>query len=399
MPDNKRQHYVPKFLLRQFSCDVNKKQINIINIGRRKIIQNASLGEQCYRDYFYGKTTEIEKSLASLEGVFSKVVKDILSTGAYDHRQEFHMTLMISLQKNRTLRAEEELNAMVDKLVKLAMHGKISEEILRGVRINFEKAITHQIGRALTLSPMLLDLKQFIIENRTSIPFVLSDNPVIVTNLFGRTRFRGRALDGMSKSGLQMLMPLSPKYAILLHDGNVYTTQADDNIIKVSREKIIDNINELQWVNAYKNVYFSPEFGNQKISQLLEIERKSGDLISFERLQSLDGGRSYRLNDKDEYAPPDEGVKSELVRVSSKMLSKDIRIDAVKVRSNPLFYDDNSMGSPKRDPIWCQIVEDFSDAMLSGSCKFNDIWSFFESHYLSSRIGPWHGRVFRRSGK
>jgi Protein of unknown function (DUF4238) len=63
MPNNKRQHYVPKSTLKHFAYDEAQRRINIININLGKIIRGASLRYQCYRDYFYWKTENVEQSL------------------------------------------------------------------------------------------------------------------------------------------------------------------------------------------------------------------------------------------------------------------------------------------------------------------------------------------------
>ena len=79
MPDNKRQHYVPKSVLRRFACDLDRdpepRQINLVNISRLKIVREASLKEQCYRDYFYGQKTAVEKQLSLLEGFYSALTR------------------------------------------------------------------------------------------------------------------------------------------------------------------------------------------------------------------------------------------------------------------------------------------------------------------------------------
>jgi len=324
MPDNKSQHYVPQFLLRQFSSDTGQRQINIINIGRKKIIRGASLREQCCRDYFYGRLTEMEKNLGQLEGRFALILKQIVATKAYDPRNEYYMAMMIALQKARTLRAEEEMNSMADKLIKLMMFNRVPEENLRQVEITPKGVINFLVGQSLILSPILLDLKQFIVINETSTPLIVSDNPVVSTNWYGRTRFRGRSLDGMSRSGLQMMMPLSPTYALMLHDSNVYTTHTSNNVIKITKSKIVDKLNELQWLNAHKNLYFSPEFKNDMIQSLLGIDREKEKPAPFERLESVENGRFFKKTDKDEFAAPSHGVTSEIIRLGSRTLSKAI---------------------------------------------------------------------------
>ncbi|MFY8105533.1 MAG: DUF4238 domain-containing protein, partial [Elstera sp.] len=118
MADNKRQHYVPKSTLRYFASDFGVKkprQIRLFNIASQKIIPNASLKEQCYRDYFYGKNLAIEKSLADMEGYFAALVRKMINTRSIDERDGWQLIQMVALQKSRTLRSEEEINNMTNR--------------------------------------------------------------------------------------------------------------------------------------------------------------------------------------------------------------------------------------------------------------------------------------------
>ena len=49
--DKRRQHYVPKFYLRNFSED--KKSIGIYFFEKNKIINHASIKDNLWKEYFY----------------------------------------------------------------------------------------------------------------------------------------------------------------------------------------------------------------------------------------------------------------------------------------------------------------------------------------------------------
>lgn len=74
MVDNKRQHYVPKMVLRNFACDIDKKQINLVHIKSKKAVYAASLRDQCQKDYLYGQDGIFEQNLAEMEGAFHKII-------------------------------------------------------------------------------------------------------------------------------------------------------------------------------------------------------------------------------------------------------------------------------------------------------------------------------------
>ncbi|MER9178148.1 DUF4238 domain-containing protein [Mesorhizobium sp. M0955] len=400
MADNKRQHYVPKSTLRHFASDPNRhpkpRQINLVNIAAAKVVRGASLKEQCYQDYFYGKNTAIEKALGQVEGYFSSLVRKMIGTRAIDERDGWHLVQMVALQKARTLRAEEELNGMMEKLIKLFMYNRVDEHDLRKSRIKINNASNRNVGHALALSPLMLDLKRFLLANDTDVPFVIGDNPVVTTNWFARIHHPQRAI-GLARSGLQMLLPISPRFALMMHDSNVYTTNSRINVISISRADEVTALNELQWLNAHKNVYFPPTLGVEFLEAMMNVSRPEGGLSDFRRMERIADGDSYRASDKDEFSPPTDGVKSELVVTSAKALSRDVRLRAVSMRNKPIFHDDGSLGSPQRDPAWEDIVGDFARRVLVGETNPTRFWDFVEGHPLVSSIGPWLRRAKRQS--
>jgi hypothetical protein len=397
MPENKRQHYVPQSMLRHFASDARQRQINIINLKRNKIIRGASLRDQCYRDYFYGNVTKMEKTLSKAEGLFGAIVRKIIATESIEPTDGYNIAMMVALQKSRTLRAEEEIKDMIDRMAKLMMINRVDEALLRNVRTEVTGIMNQMIGRALLLSPMTLDLKQFLLVNRSRVPFIISDNPVVATNWFCRVRLPGRSSGGAARSGLQMVMPISPKHAVLLHDSNVYTVDSVDDAILISREQMIGNLNELQWLNAYRNIYFPPGLGDEQIQRLLATERGNETMSSVRRFESVGDANLFRRTDKDEFATPTKGVASEIVHFEKVMLPKDIRVSPVRIRGRPRYDDDWSLGSPKRDPAWCQIIQDFASAVEAEQCSFTDLWSFVERHPLTLSVGPWLRRMVRRA--
>lgn len=402
MAENKRQHYVPKWTLRYFASDPERwprsRQINIVNISKYKVIRGASLGDQCYRDYFYGKDLVIERALCEIESKFSDLVRKIINDRSIDNRDGWHLVQMVALQRARTLRAEEELNSMIDPLIKLFLYNKADEEDLRQVRIKVKEAANRNVAYALALSPLILDLKRFLIVNETSVPFVIADNPVVFTNWFGR-KYDARRAIGLARSGLQVFQPLTPHLALLMHDSNVYTTESRGSVISISRIGEITALNELQWLNAYKNVYFPPNLPEQFLNEMKLIRRPEGALSEFRRLERKGEEDSYCETDKDEFSPPSDGVRSELVVQSAKGLPKDVRLRAIRIRSRPLFHDDGSLASPQRDPAWGGIVGDFARQATKGMASVSSFWDFVARHPLEPHIGPWLRKAKRRADR
>jgi len=71
--ETKRQHYVPRMILRRFSKD--GKRISLVVAGKR--IDGASIGKQCYGDYFHGSDNVMEKSFADSEAKMASFLGDL----------------------------------------------------------------------------------------------------------------------------------------------------------------------------------------------------------------------------------------------------------------------------------------------------------------------------------
>jgi len=63
--ETKRQHYVPKFVLRNFSED--EKTVGVLVLRDGKIVPRGPIMTQAYEDYFYGADQILEKAFGEGE--------------------------------------------------------------------------------------------------------------------------------------------------------------------------------------------------------------------------------------------------------------------------------------------------------------------------------------------
>jgi hypothetical protein len=389
MPDNKKQHYVPKMVLRNFASDPDQKQISLIHIKTKKVIHAASLRDQCQKDYLYGQDRVLERELAEMEGAFHRIIDRLISTESIDRdfQARYHIIELLALQKSRTLQAEAELNRMTDQLAKLMMYNRFERNVIERVTIEDRNAAAQNVIQSLKFCPIMYDLKHFLVVNRTSTPFIISDNPVSHTNWFCHSRLPGRSAGGTAKSGLQIFMPIAPRHAILLHDKYVYEANASNQVIQVRDRREVDALNEIQWLNAYKNIYFPPTFEDADIERCLSWPRVGNNLPEVIRLNPTNAEGIYVVTDKTVLDAPDQGVTRELVHFRSPESTNDIRLNSVRIRPKPTYFDNGSAGSPSRDPIWAQIVEEFVQRVENERLPFNKLWDSASSHPLFPRVG------------
>ncbi|MGX1691573.1 DUF4238 domain-containing protein [Brevundimonas naejangsanensis] len=89
-------------------------------------------------------------------------------------------------------------------------------------------------------------------------PFVTSDHPVSVHNRL----FEGSGdlpVTGTGASGLQMWLPLSPRYGLMFYDEHAYRLgRPDSHIVRAVSPTHVAKLNALTWWGASENVYASP---------------------------------------------------------------------------------------------------------------------------------------------
>jgi hypothetical protein len=69
--------------------------------------------------------------------------------------------------------------------------------------------------------PLLLDLHNKLLINKTSVEFITSDHPIVMYNQLLTFRTFGSNC-GVACKGLQIFYPLDPKKVLMLYDGQIY---------------------------------------------------------------------------------------------------------------------------------------------------------------------------------
>jgi hypothetical protein len=194
------------------------------------------------------------------------------------------------------------------------------------------------------------DLKIRIIENKSSIDFVISDDPAIYTNRYTSQKLNGDSF-GVSSSGLLMILPLAPKFAAICYDGLVYTADLEKGRIVMTNAKDVECINEFQNLKAAENIYFKNWDDRDYVrAQFLVIKEKRPQEWSTVKHLVYDGedadGERYR---EGTLAEAKRAGKS-LVQMSFKYPQPNQWFSQLKFRSKPkTFYNGTGVGHVRKD--------------------------------------------------
>ena len=247
MPQKKKQHYIPKTLLKRFS--INKKCF-IYNLKSNEVIDNAvSYEDQCYANYMYGSDLKIENELAEIESDFSAILDFVIINNSLPVEEERikKISRYIILQWHRTESAVDRFqtiakDTMCSFLPSVLSYYKIDQEnfdvdqyVGEYIATTFprQQVAVHNVECSLSSDLNISDLKLCILKNATGIDLVLSDDLVIVGN-----DFQPKYGLGANCPGIYFYMPISPDLLLLLYDSKMY------NI-----EKCELSINEIEYLN------------------------------------------------------------------------------------------------------------------------------------------------------
>jgi hypothetical protein len=274
MAENKRQHYVPKFYLRQFSPD--GKNIWIFNISKNLAFYGP-LRTMCSESYFYGNNAEVEKSLGPLENKASDVIRTVISSKKLPDLflERFYLLICMMLQRGRTAAARDAAKLQTKLL---------SDAITKAMNVSdfkLEWKSDHKFSMLVNFIsvPLIADLELVLLINKTKKQFISSDNPVIFYN----TKFnylKRIGTTGFSSRGLQIIWPLNSELALFLYDPLCYeVSQESGHRLILSSEVDVDALNTLQCLYCREilliNIEDNEEYARNLIDGIKQLRSKN----------------------------------------------------------------------------------------------------------------------------
>lgn len=289
MAEKKSQHYVPKFLLTNFSFKNEKTHIGVYNPETDFFKNDCALRSQAQEDYFYGADKVVENILGDIENNITPLINKIISSnkvpiyGTEDHKLLFYFTLIMM---NRTKSSAERLQESASVLYKEVLK---NDKSFNEADFEIKNAATQSIIIALERATEAYDMGTEIIINNTKTPFIISDNPVVSYNQFLENRKHVGGHLGIFAKGLQIFFPIHPTVMLVFYDKWAYIFgKKDENPIIVNNPYDINKLNSLQIINCFNVAFFNDLIDIQylkKISTKHEHLRK-GDLMQISEIQS-----------------------------------------------------------------------------------------------------------------
>jgi len=371
MPHNKKHHFVPKFYLRNFFGD--RKSIGIYNIPSQRMIARGNLTNQCYRNYFYGKNPEIEHALAGMEGSAAHVINDcVLKNGEVPRpfsAEHVILSHFVVLQAARTGFEAEAMAEATDKFFKAVYREQFGD--LDNFEIGFDDPVLMSLQASSRMVPAVYDLKIKLLQNETSVGFVTSDNPIVRHNqYFEGNEHAGHA--GLGQAGLQIFVPLSPKYLCLFYDAQTYKIgEKSSRTVVITSSDDVAALNTLQWLNAHENIYFAE--GHE-----VSVQAQAPRVIGRRRAEKVTVSEHDIAGKKAEL--DDTGNSEALLHEFRLGLNIRLKVKCIKLRRHPKHWRHDFRPAPLRDSEYSDLVERFGKLLAAKKAVPADFFTFAARH-------------------
>ncbi len=122
------------------------------------------------------------------------------------------------------------------------------------------------------------DLRCKLLVNKTRLPFITSDSPMVKYNQYLEQREWLGNWTGYPIIGLQIFLPISPCMILLLYDNWTYTIGSKkskkEHFVEISDIEEIEQLNLLQVINCELVVFFNEHIKENYIRELFRRSKK-----------------------------------------------------------------------------------------------------------------------------
>ena len=253
------QHYVPRFYMNPFSTIINegtRKEKALISFYQFKNMicrDNVPTKSICSEDYFYDKDGHVENKLAEKETLWNKAITKVNNDETLSELEINTIREFVVFQIIRTKAMTEHFQEVATTIMTDSVsngHCELDKNIIReNVKKKVEKDITPEFGLDLAKDTIhvISDLDIAIINNKTEIPFITSDVPIIVINPLGISRA------GFNTIGEAIFFPVSEFKLVMFYDNRLYVKIQEE----IHEEDIIHTVNKYQYISADERILSS----------------------------------------------------------------------------------------------------------------------------------------------
>ena len=242
-------------------------------------------------------------------------------------------------------------------------------------KIGFDNPVLMSLQVSSLMVPAIYDLKIKLFRNATGTAFVTSDNPIVRHNqYFEGNDHAGHA--GLGQAGLQIFLPLSPKYLCVFYDAQTYKIgDKSSRIVAISSTEDVAALNALQWLNAHENIYFA---GGQEAL----VESQAPRVVGRRRNEKSTVSEHDIAGRKPD---PVTGNTESLLHEFRLGLNIRLKVGCIKIRRHPKHPRHDVRPAPARDKEYSDVVEQFGMLLAAKKAAPEDFFAFAARRSSTSR--------------
>jgi len=302
MPANKSQHFVPQHYLRQFRIE-NSKQIAVAKIDPFQFIPSASINGQCQQAYFYQGDGELDDLLKTCEDHLAPILIRVCQQRSFNDRELVDLKFLAVILKVRTKKAVELAKVFPKKVAYEVIKSAIEKGDLPPPPNGWQEHMVDFNGVAgfhfkASAVPCWLEMHTLeckLLEAEANSFFITSDHPVVVMNQLFASEEPHRSFAGFSRSGFQLLLPISPSLCLFFYDPKVYKVGDKRKKLVKLKPSDVELVNSLQVQSADRCLYAHTPNAECNLRRLVDAYSSLRSPISESIKEWSDNDRQERL--------------------------------------------------------------------------------------------------------
>jgi len=272
----KNQHYIPRFLLRNFSEEESKRSLTTYYLKDKKIF-SASIKDQASKDYIYGKDQTVETLLQRIEYFTANTISKLIKNEDPSLDDWEALKIFILFQLKRTPFNADSNNEIANLLykVKYSNHPTIGN-LIDKTKLELRNPYLISIISSIQTINLLSDLSIAIMENNTEISFVLGQHPAYIINPLLHEKKVNMFSQGIAVKGVCILLPISFKKIVIVYDKFSYKLIKNNNKVELNCDDV-NLLNKYQFYYTSDCIYTKKGTGNNYLDTLTETTQNFRD--------------------------------------------------------------------------------------------------------------------------
>jgi len=295
------------------------------------------LKHQGSKNFFYGTDGIIENNLSVIEGDLAKIIKTILDNNTLPKKGSndyFDLLFFVALTDLRNPVWVEGTKMMFHEMALRIQELNENVDSSKWIpKMTHDEVIAMSFSKLKDVVLSILDLECKLLLNKTRRPFISSDFPIVKYNQYLESKKWPGPKTGYGLVGLQIFIPLSSRVAILFYDSDIYKVgERKQHSFTLTKEKDIDNLNILQFINCLETVFFTEKADEVYVKYLFTKSKK------YKRANVVKAGLSYLFKDGDSQEEMLKSGKKNLIVMNSTDCETNLKLDGVKIHSKGVAH-------------------------------------------------------------